>query len=70
MSSIQRIMAGVIALLLAAPLPLLAQQDQAATTPFKAEELDRLVAPIALYPDPLLAQVLMACSRPSTASPA
>jgi hypothetical protein len=30
----------------------------------KAEELDALVAPIALYPDPLLAQVLMASSYP------
>ena len=64
MSSIRRIMAGVMALLLAAPLPLLAQQDQAAATPFKAEELDQLVAPVALYPDPLLAQVLMASTYP------
>ena len=30
----------------------------------KAEELDALVAPIALYPDPLLAEVLMASAYP------
>jgi hypothetical protein len=31
---------------------------------FKTEELDQIVAPIALYPDDLLAQVLMASSYP------
>lgn len=31
---------------------------------FRAEELDQLVAPIALYPDSLLAQVLMASTYP------
>jgi hypothetical protein len=31
---------------------------------FKPEELEQLVAPIALYPDPLLAQVLMASTYP------
>src|SRR5207247_1134464 len=30
----------------------------------KPEELDQLVAPIALYPDPLLAEVLMASAYP------
>ena len=30
----------------------------------KPAELDQLVAPIALYPDPLLAQVLMASTYP------
>jgi len=32
--------------------------------PFKAEELDALLAPIALYPDSLLAQILMASTYP------
>ena len=32
--------------------------------PLKPAELDQLVAPIALYPDPLLAQVLMAAAYP------
>jgi hypothetical protein len=31
---------------------------------FSQEELDQLVAPIALYPDPLLAQILMASTYP------
>lgn len=31
---------------------------------YSAEELDRLLAPIALYPDDLLAQVLMASTYP------
>jgi hypothetical protein len=30
----------------------------------KAEELDQLVAPIALYPDTLLAEILMASTYP------
>ena len=30
----------------------------------KPEELDQLVAPIALYPDPLLAEILMASTYP------
>ena len=31
---------------------------------FKPEELDQILAPIALYPDPLLSQILMACGYP------
>jgi hypothetical protein len=44
-----------------------AAQDAAAqvTAPtFKAEELDALIAPVALYPDPLLAQIFMAATHP------
>jgi hypothetical protein len=37
-------------------------QDSA--TPFKPEEIEALVAPIALYPDDLLSQVLMASTYP------
>jgi uncharacterized membrane protein YgcG len=36
----------------------------ASPAPFKQEELEQLVAPIALYPDALLAQVLMASTYP------
>jgi hypothetical protein len=39
-------------------------EDQAKATPFKPEELEQIVAPIALYPDALLAQVLMASTYP------
>ena len=36
----------------------------AAPPPFKTEELDALLAPIALYPDSLLVQILMAATYP------
>jgi hypothetical protein len=39
-------------------------QDQPATKKFKQEELDQMLAPIALYPDSLLAQILMAATYP------
>ena len=39
-------------------------QPAAPGAKFKPEELEALVAPIALYPDPLLAQVLMASTYP------
>jgi hypothetical protein len=51
-------------------VPLLAQQQPAAATEPAApklkspDELDSLVAPLALYPDPLLAQVLAASTYP------
>jgi uncharacterized membrane protein YgcG len=43
-----------------------AQQPPATSTPatVSQEELDKLLAPIALYPDPLLSQVLMASTYP------
>ncbi|HEY1525379.1 MAG TPA: DUF3300 domain-containing protein [Candidatus Angelobacter sp.] len=40
------------------------QQDDQYDTYFSSEELENLVAPIALYPDPLLAQVLLAATFP------
>src|SRR5262245_6668665 len=39
-------------------------QEQTAAKPFKPEELEQIVAPIALYPDALVAQVLMAATYP------
>ena len=56
-------LAGLLALALAAPLPLLAQQPVAPRS-FGREELEQIAAPIALYPDALLAQVLMAATYP------
>lgn len=64
----------VMALMLALS-PALAQQSQSTLSPgatagnptaktFSQQDLDRLLAPIALYPDPLLAQVLMASTYP------
>ena len=59
--------ASFFALLLLVPITALAQTPStAASKPdlLKPEELDQLVAPIALYPDPLLAEVLMASAYP------
>ncbi|HTQ57725.1 MAG TPA: DUF3300 domain-containing protein [Bryobacteraceae bacterium] len=39
-------------------------QDDTSYQPFSPEEMDNLLAPIALYPDPLLAQVLPAATFP------
>ncbi len=39
-------------------------QAQDAAKPFKPEELDQMLAPVALYPDAVLAQTLMAASYP------
>jgi len=51
------------------PMPLIAQvTEESATTQqpqtYSQEEFDRLLAPIALYPDTLLSQVLMASTYP------
>jgi len=45
------------------PCPI-AAQEAAQPAVSKPEEIDQLVAPIALYPDPLLAQVFMASTYP------
>jgi hypothetical protein len=42
-------------------VPLVRAQDSAVPTP---EELDQLLAPVALYPDSLLAQITTACTNP------
>jgi hypothetical protein len=56
-------LAVFLAILLVAPQGLIAQSGGGDKT-FKQEELDQLVAPIALYPDSLLAQVFMASTYP------
>jgi hypothetical protein len=52
--------------LMAVPPWVIAQGTQGTegSKPFKQEELDQLIAPIALYPDSLLTQVLMASTYP------
>ena len=58
-------MAFVLAILLAVPPVVLAQDSEAAAAKrFSQEELDQILAPVALYPDSLLAQVLMASTYP------
>src|SRR5215467_9883871 len=62
-SNVRWLMLGMILL---TPLCSMAQTPAppAAPTLLKPAELDQLVAPIALYPDPLLAEVLMASTYP------
>jgi len=59
---------AALALLMLSSLGAAAQTPAAPAAPsarlLKPAELDQLVAPIALYPDPLLAQVLMASAYP------
>ena len=54
----------IIAGLVAAPLVSFCASASADDKPFKPEELDQMLAPIALYPDPLLAQILIASTYP------
>ena len=56
-------MAWLIILFLALPPGALGQQSSAAPV-FKQEELEQIVAPIALHPDALVAQILMASTYP------
>jgi hypothetical protein len=50
--------------LLARPAPPRAVAGEAEAPPIPAEQLESLVAPIALYPDPLLSQTLVASTYP------
>jgi hypothetical protein len=57
-------LAVFLALLLGASQGVIAQSGNGVDKPFKQEELDQLLAPIALYPDSLLAQIFMASTYP------
>jgi hypothetical protein len=62
---LQKLVVGVLVLLLTAPPHLMAQGDGGDTkNSFTKEQLSQLVAPIALYPDSLLSQILMASTYP------
>jgi hypothetical protein len=71
-SNFARGMAVVTSLAVAAPSPTTFAQSlkpaavvvEASATRFNVAQLDSLLAPIALYPDPLLTQVLMASTFP------
>lgn len=58
-----KILAVFLTLLLLVPQAVVAQSESKGK-PFKQEELDQLLAPIALYPDSLVAQILMASTYP------
>lgn len=53
-----------LVLIALSPAPLLLSQDPPPFEPFPPDQLDNLLAPVALYPDPLLAQVLPAATFP------
>jgi Spy/CpxP family protein refolding chaperone len=61
---IARGMAWTMILILALPPELIAQQKTEAAPVLKQEELEQVLAPIALHPDPLVAQILMASTYP------
>lgn len=61
--AMRTLLAGLIALLAVLPLRGYAQ-NAAQPAPFSKEEIEQLVAPIALYPDALVAQILMASTYP------
>ena len=60
----KKIMIGALVLLLSVPTTLFAQGNQENVEKFPPEQLDQMLAPIALYPDVLFAQVLMASMYP------
>jgi hypothetical protein len=68
MKPVRSIIGGFIALVLGASGALGHDLESPATDhvspPLSREELDQMLAPIALYPDPLLAQILMAATYP------
>src|SRR5215467_12352989 len=62
-----RILGALLIALFLMPAAAVAQTDQGAApapAPFNNEQLEQVVAPIALYPDPLIAQILMASTYP------
>ena len=61
MKALKILMSMLIVYALSMDLPAAATEDNT----FKEEELDQMLAPIALYPDSLLAQVLMAATYPA-----
>jgi hypothetical protein len=58
-----RVLVGFLVFLMAAPPGILAQSSGTGGA-FRQEELDQMLAPIALYPDSLLGQILVAATYP------
>jgi hypothetical protein len=66
MIKIKNIICAAVCLILLVPLAAIAQNDDQAYSrqTFSIEELAQMLAPVALYPDPLLSQILMAATYP------
>jgi Protein of unknown function (DUF3300) len=62
--AMRKLLAASLALALTMLGPPARAQDTPPDEPFSPDQLDNLTAPIALYPDPLLAQVLVAATFP------
>lgn len=65
----RRVLAGALALVLTAPAVGFAQDgppvaEQQASVAYAPQRLDQILAPVALYPDPLLADILTASTYP------
>jgi hypothetical protein len=60
---LMRAWAWLLILLMAMPPDVIAQ-EAATASPFKPEELEQILATIALHPDPLISQILMASTYP------
>lgn len=61
---LMRFLIGILVLVMAAPPGVYAQGSGTGPAAFTQEELDQMLAPVALYPDSLLAQVLVAATYP------
>src|SRR5437899_3284643 len=61
MRTLRKVLVWVVLIVVFLPLPAIPQD---APKTFKSEEIDQLVAPIALHPDALVAQILMASTYP------
>ena len=62
--SLRQTIIFLLVLLVGLPLTVFAQETTAAPKKFSQEQLDQMLAPIALYPDSLLIQILIASTYP------
>ena len=62
--SLRQTMIFLLVLLVGLPLTVFAQKTTTSPKRFSQEQLDQMLAPIALYPDSLLIQVLIASTYP------
>ena len=64
LKSFRKLLICLLVLVTAMPSPVFALDSKATSKRFSQEELDQVLAPIALYPDSLLAQVFIAATYP------
>lgn len=64
LKSFRNMLVWLLVLLMAMPSPIFAQDSKTAPKKFSQAELDQVLAPVALYPDSLLAHVFIAATYP------